>query len=627
MKQRALFRTIILLCLATANILPLRAATLPTDTLLQRLYEQASTLIAEGVYDSAQHCLDRAFAVRQVEQSPVYPVLLNEQGTLLTYIGEYERAIAIKKKALLYLSGTENLETRIGANGDLGVLYRRYNRKDSALYYYQQALQAAHEYGDPEWLAYLSLNMSVFYFNQKRWEEAESYIEQALEQTLKTDDRYVTMCIYQVRGSVKAEMDKLEECGLSTRKAWQLATEEGNPEWQLRCLPSLYRYFSWKEQTDSIDHYLRQGEVLSRQLPPNSISVLAFIETRAKANFQRQHYAEALRDYSWLRKADNGTENNSLYEMLARCYHHLGQERQAFLHMDSARIWTDSLARQRLTSKMAEFNVKYQTQEQELKINQLKQSLLEKETATLKVGIALILLLAACIIGLLFFRHKQRLVRHQMKQLEKEKELESTRRYLEGLEEECKHFAKELHDGIANDLLGLQLQIETRKGIENQQALVALVKGLRSNVRSISHELMPPEFERLTLDEILHHYAETLEKNTDISVCYASNLDNGAEQILPQTAYELYRIVQELTANIVKHSDADRIEISLVRETDDTYKLQLTDNGKRKNPEEAGNHRPGIGLRTVADRVRSIGGDAHTENRPEGNCFILKFKK
>ena len=104
--------------------------------------------------------------------------------------------------------------------------------------------------------------------------------------------------------------------------------------------------------------------------------------------------------------------------------------------------------------------------------------------------------------------------------LKQENELNSARRYIEGLEEECKYFAKELHDGIANDLLGLQMKIETSAGKGNEQELASLVSKLRNNVRNISHELMPPEFEHLSLDQILDRYAAKLTENTGIEVSY-----------------------------------------------------------------------------------------------------------
>ena len=211
---------------------------------------------------------------------------------------------------------------------------------------------------------------------------------------------------------------------------------------------------------------------------------------------------------------------------------------------------------------MAEFNVKYHTQEKELEIAHLQQEQLEHQAFLLKASIAVALLSGLALITLLTLRHKKRIAEKKIELLKQENELNSARRYIEGLEEECKYFAKELHDGIANDLLGLQMKIETS---------ASLVSKLRNNVRNISHELMPPEFEHLSLDQILDRYAAKLTENTGIEVSYHPTENNASRHLPNETAYELYRIVQELTMNIVKHASASHIVISLRADNENKY--------------------------------------------------------
>ena len=77
-----------LILLISAFVMPLsesKGEELPTDTLLAHLYDQAASLMEEGEYDSAQACFDKAFATEGVTGSPLYPILLNEQATLLFY--------------------------------------------------------------------------------------------------------------------------------------------------------------------------------------------------------------------------------------------------------------------------------------------------------------------------------------------------------------------------------------------------------------------------------------------------------------------------------------------------------------------------------------------------------------
>ena len=103
----------------------------------------------EGSLKAAQEVFDSAFAVPKVKQSPVYPILLNEQATLLVYLGEEEQAFTMKKNVLPYLSQIKDLEKHIGIYNDLAILYRRWHMNDSTIYYYNKALDAALKHKDP----------------------------------------------------------------------------------------------------------------------------------------------------------------------------------------------------------------------------------------------------------------------------------------------------------------------------------------------------------------------------------------------------------------------------------------------------------------------------------------------
>ena len=123
----------------------------------------------------------------------------------------------------------------------------------------------------------------------------------------------------------------------------------------------MLRLFERKEQPDSIDHYLKLGNKLLQRVPSNSIAAIGFIQSRAATETNRKNYARALKDFHWLRNRKTGTEPKTLFTQMARCYDALGNPKLAYTYMDSARMWTDTLAQHNLTQQMAEFNVKYHT--------------------------------------------------------------------------------------------------------------------------------------------------------------------------------------------------------------------------------------------------------------------------
>lgn len=270
---------------------------------------------------------------------------------------------------LPYLPQIDDLEKHISVYNDLGLLYRQHQMNDSTLYYYNKALDTALQYGDESWIAHICNNVSILYFNIRQLDEAEKYTDMAAEHAARTEDPFVAFTTWQIRATIKAELNKLDDAEKSNRKAWNIACHgEGNEDlWKIRCLPGMLRLFERKEQPDSIDHYLKLGNKLLQRVPSNSIAAIGFIQSRAATETNRKNYARALKDFHWLRNRKTGTEPKTLFTQMARCYDALGNPKLAYTYMDSARMWTDTLAQHNLTQQMAEFNVKYHTQEKELR--------------------------------------------------------------------------------------------------------------------------------------------------------------------------------------------------------------------------------------------------------------------
>ena len=615
-----------LLFLLVATISPTRA--IPTDTLLTQFYVRAANLMEIGRYDDAQATFDSAFAVKGVKQSSVYPVLLNEQATLLIYLGKTEEAFEMKKSVLPYLPQMADLEKHISVYNDLAILYRQRHINDSTLYYYNKALEAALKYKDESWIAHIYNNLSIFYFNIRQLNEAEKYTDLAAKHSINTDDAFVTFSSWQLRAGIKSELNKLEEAESSIRKAWSIACQAGDnaAAWKMRCMPSLLRVFERKEQLDSVEHYLQIGNRLLENMPVHSIPAIGFIQVRAAAEMNRGNHRQALQDYLWLRRQDIGSEPKTLLTQIAQCYHAMGNNLLAYTYMDSARMWTDTLSQHNLTQQMAEFNVKYQTQEKELQIAHLQQEKLANQATFLKTVTSAGCLLALAVLGIVILYYKKRNTEKEIRLLKQEKELDSTRRYIEGLEEECKYFAKELHDGIANDLLGIQMRMALSNE-QTSQEVTEMIQKVHHDVRSISHELMPPEFEQLSLNEILQNYAQTQAQNNRLDIRFQTvATDDSNTKLSSRISREVYRIVQEVTANILKHStEVTHIDITLTYNPDKKCELKITDNGKQTKPIKDKSTIQGIGLRTVADRVKSIEGTIDCCSSEGNNQFILTF--
>ena len=116
-----------------------------------------------------------------------------------------------------------------------------------------------------------------------------------------------------------------------------------------------------------------------------------------------------------------------------------------------------------------------------------------------------------------------------------------TEQYVKGLENERERMARELHDGICNDLSGLSMNLA--KGVSPGDA-AQLLDNCRESVRRISHELMPPEFAYANLEEVVryHLYKQREAYAGKVEIGYTAS--KGAwENVSDSIALEVYRIV------------------------------------------------------------------------------------
>lgn len=207
----------------------------------------------------------------------------------------------------------------------------------------------------------------------------------------------------------------------------------------------------------------------------------------------------------------------------------------------------------------------------------------------------LILVLAAFILYALWQKRQQRKAASKARQ-------QMTERYLEGQEEERSRLAKELHDGVSNQLLAIQMKLN-EDGLTSQT--MQLLNESREQVRRVSHELIPPEFDHATLDEVIRNYAASLDGLQQCEVSYVSTPADADWSFIDKTkALEIYRIIQEAVSNAFKHADATSVSIGL-HLNEEHLKATVSDNGTRKDHKDGS---VGIGTRTISQRAAAING-------------------
>ena len=196
---------------------------------------------------------------------------------------------------------------------------------------------------------------------------------------------------------------------------------------------------------------------------------------------------------------------------------------------------------------------------------------------------------------------------------------EVARQVILAQEAEQKRFAADLHDELGGNLAAIKIALQ-RADLSPSQAteLNYLIDKASTNARNISHNLMPPEFSETNLKELLDNFYRRLnaEDNTHFYFHYTgqNNHFDKQEELM------IYRIVMELTHNIVKHSGATEATIQFIYH-EHYLSLIAEDNGLGLMI----NSTNGIGLRNVQSRVKFLNGTMAIDSEDNGTTIMIQI--
>lgn len=181
---------------------------------------------------------------------------------------------------------------------------------------------------------------------------------------------------------------------------------------------------------------------------------------------------------------------------------------------------------------------------------------------------------------------------------------------IETEENERKRIAADLHDGVQGDLGAVKNYLDTlkrtQKDIANTQMLdevIQSISGILQNTRNISYNLMPPLLQAEGIVAAVRDYCKGIFGKTNIDF---EILCEKALNIEPSVSYHLFRIIQELTTNMIKYGKVSSVKITFTY-TNNIITIHIIDNGILFNFTSALSQSKGSGLRNIASRLQVIG--------------------
>lgn len=221
--------------------------------------------------------------------------------------------------------------------------------------------------------------------------------------------------------------------------------------------------------------------------------------------------------------------------------------------------------------------------------------------------------------------------RRRVAALEREKQMQQqfTRRLVETQENERKRIAGELHDSLVQNLLvaknrslmGLENVQNSERAAQELNEISSTLGSAIEEVREIAHNLRPYQLDRLGFTKAVRSLLSKLAASTPIR--FHEDIEDLDACLNAESTIQLYRIVQEALNNILKHSGATSVTISLCRD-DAVVELRIADDGKGISAERtAGNH---FGLDGIAMRAVLIGGTSRITSLPgKGTTVVVRI--
>ena len=185
-------------------------------------------------------------------------------------------------------------------------------------------------------------------------------------------------------------------------------------------------------------------------------------------------------------------------------------------------------------------------------------------------------------------------------------------------EAERNHIGAELHDNVNQLLAGakLYLSIAGKKNDVVKEALqypMELVDNAIDEIRNLTAKYVTP-LKDLDLEQMVQSLVEKIKQTTQIKT--SLSYDVAYDNIQPDLKINIYRIIQELTNNIIKHSDCKKAEITL-RSENENILITVKDNGKGFSLNDK---KEGIGLSNIYNRVDTFNGKLKIKSEPEKGC-------
>jgi two-component system, NarL family, sensor kinase len=469
-------------------------------------------------------------------------------------------------------------------NDGLQSLYMSMAQYDKAAQYGEKAVAIAKKFNKDEDLATALNNLGLIYVELNRANDAKKVYNDGLEIARKIGYQQVEAMLLNNLSDILLREGRFDEAGANAFKVLEIESRFADSGTIMHANTILANYYMAKEDYANAEKFANQVMAIAdkQSLDDGKINALA---TLARISFAKKEFAKGIQYQFRQHKAEEAVFNESVKQ------------------------------------REAGWRVRFETEKKDAQIQLQQAQLFRNNTWNYILIGSIITMLIISLLGYRNYRHRQKLQFQRINELETEKQLAATEAVLRGEEQERTRLSKDLHDGLGGMLSGIKYTLNNMKGNlimtpENAQAFERSIDMLNSSIsemRRVAHNMMPETLVKFGLDTALRDFCNDINQSGALNVAYQSlgMTDVNFDQTKGVT---VYRIVQELLNNTMKHASAKN---ALIQLSYDHGQLSITveDDGKGF---ESGilKRSKGIGWSNIQNRIEFLKGRWDVNSQP-----------
>jgi two-component system, NarL family, sensor kinase len=507
-------------------------------------------------------------------------------GAMQSIKANYSAALQHYFEAITIWETLNNKRGVMLTKNNIGEVYGYLKKNDLQYQYLNEALAIANENNFNDGKALTKQNLSIYYASKNDFKNAF------------TTQMYAVL-LFEKQG-------KMSEAALGYSNA------------------GAYKFFSGN--LDSALFYYEKAKVIGENLNDTRVLTMSYANI-AEVYENKNKTAEAITNYN---KCIELAKPAKLKEQLLFCYGQLSGVYQKkgdyplslqFIKLQQA--VKDSILNIASSKNIDELQTKYETARKEQQIQQQQFEITKKNYW---IGGVTGLLLLSALLGYSYYkRNRLKQVQKIQAEIMRQQDM-ATKAIIEAEENERKRIAGDLHDGVGQTMSAAKMNlssIESRLDFKNDDDKIAFEKIINlvdescKEVRSVSHNMMPNALLKSGLSSAVKEFIEKIDsrilKVNLFSEGLNERLDSNVETVL-------YRIIQECVNNVIKHSGANELDISLIKDADGIA-ATIEDNGKgfTVNAKQEGE---GIGLKNIKTRIEYLKGTVDFDSAPGKGTLV-----